>query len=548
MPWLLCYNRQIHSPVQAMKDRTGEKLETMILGLIVLLGGWLRFAPTVLSGEVINDGGMFYSMTQAVRDNQYSLPQTITYNELDVPFAYPALPFYLTGLLTDVFGWPQMALFRWLPAAISTLSILAFFLLAKGLLRGSPVALLGTAAFAFLPRAYTWFVMGGGVSRGLGQFFMLLSLWAASRAFTAKRVKYVLLTIVFGALTAVSHPGQFLHTAILSACLWIYLDWKDFRRALAMVGGVAVLSAPWWLTVVSRHGISPFLSAFQTGGFSGSFWLPLVFPTFAEEYFLTVFTIFGILGLVVHLIRRDYLFILFLVLPFLADPRSAASVAIIPLAMLAGVGLNDLLLPGLARLVTANQEKGERYDGQDWLWLAGRYGSVRWLLGYFCFVSLLGAYAYDQPLSRTVVPPGSLEAMAWVRDHSPAGSRYLLLTGSGDPFGDPVREWFPVYAQRVSVNTVQGREWELGGNFLEYASELNVFQECMNAGLDCVDRAISESGLTFDYLYILKVPVAATSADTQNPALLTYQLARSSRYENVYENQRVVIYSSLVQR
>ena len=114
--------------------------------------------------------------------------------------------------------------------------------------------------------------MGGGVSRGLGQFFMLLTLWATAQAFTGKRTKHVLLASIFGAFTAASHPGQFLHAAVLCACLWIYIDWKDFHRALAIAGGVAILSAPWWLTVVLRHGFAPFLAAFQTGGFNSNFW------------------------------------------------------------------------------------------------------------------------------------------------------------------------------------------------------------------------------------------------------------------------------------
>jgi hypothetical protein len=525
-----------------MKDKPVNKLEYPFLFLVILLGGWLRFAPTLLSGGVINDGGMFFSMSQAVRANHFNLPYTVTYNGLNVPFAYPALPFYLTALLSDSFGWSLIELFRWLPAVLSTLSILAFFLLARNLLKPSSTALLGTAAFAFLPRAYTWFVMGGGVSRGLGQLFLLLTLWGTYQAFTHRQVKYIILTVFFGALAVVSHPGQLLHTVILCACFWLYLNWKDVPRVLLLSFGVAALSAPWWLTVMLRHGFSPFLSASQTGGFNGLFWLPLIFPTFAEEYFLTVFTIFGVLGLVVQVLRREFLLLLFLILPFLVDPRSASSVAIVPLAMLAGVGLNDLVLPGVARLSTRVQDGSGAISKGDWLELSARHHSVRWLLIYFLFVSLLGAYAYDQPLSRTVLPGDSLEAMLWVRDNSPSASRFLLLTGVRDPFGDPVREWFPVYAERVSVNTVQGLEWILGGNFLGYASKLNTLQGCMNAGLDCLARQSSGLGIEFEYLYLLKAPVSAGAGDDRNPALLAYQLEQSSMYAKVYENKDVIIF------
>jgi hypothetical protein len=544
LPGLLCYNLAEHNGLWIkMNEKLGRQLEFLFLILIIILGGWLRFAPTLLSGEVINDGGMFYSMTQAVRKNGYALPYTITYNDLDVPFAYPPGPFYLAALLADVFRSDLIEWFRWLPAAFSTLSILAFYLLARTLLKPASTATLATAAFAFLPRAYTWFVMGGGISRGLGQLFLLLTLWGTYQAFARKRAKHLLLTCFTGALVALSHPGQLLHMVVLCACLWLYLDWKDLSRALVIALGVLLLSAPWWLTVLLRHGISPFLSASQTGGISGLFWLPLVFPTFAEEYFLSVFTILGLLGLVIQLQRREYLLLIFLIVPFFIDPRSASSVAVVSLAMLSGIGLNDLILPGIAVLSGRGDSSREEVARRDWVPLVLKHRALQGLLAYLFFVSLLGAYAYDQPLSRTVLPEGSRAAMQWIRNNSPPQSRFLLLTGGRDPFGDPVQEWFPVYAERTSVNTLQGKEWSLGGDFLDYARELGALQVCLNAGPDCVTRQTTYLGIGFDYLFLQKTPIAAEAAGTRNPGLLMYLLSQSPMYTQVYENNEVILFS-----
>jgi hypothetical protein len=526
-----------------MNDNSEKRLIIASLSLFVLLGGWLRFAPTILSGDVINDGGMFYSMVQAIRENNFQLPVTITYNGLDIPFAYPPFPFYLLASLSKFFSWPLIDLFRWLPALFSTLSIFAFYLTARTFLNSTDPALLATAGFAFLPRAYTWFVMGGGVSRAMGQFFFLLTVWSAYRAFTSKQLKYSFLCAVFGALVAVSHPGQLLHTLILCTFLWLFLDRKAIVRALTIAFGTALLSAPWWVTVLTRHGIAPLLSAAQTGGASGNFWIALIAPTFAEESILTVFTIFAILGLIVKIVQHEYLLVVFLVLPFLFDPRTAPSIAIIPLVMLAGVGLNDLVLPGVARL--SGQKKSDVDTGfkRGWVKLFIDYRPVRWVLGYYLFISLLGGFAYDQPLSRTTLPDSSRDAMFWINENTPAGSSFIVFTGIGDPFGDPVQEWFPIYTERVSFTTIQGREWLLGKKFLSYVHELAKLQECMNAEPECISQFNFSEGKSTNYIYLLKTRLASQGDQTRTPGLLSYHLRASSSYNLVYENQDVEIFS-----
>jgi len=527
-----------------MNEITKKPFQTFYLILMVLLGGWLRFAPTTLSGQVINDGGMFYHMAQAVHEAHFSLPFTIFYNGLNVPFAYPPLPFYLAALLSDLFNWPLIEVFRWIPALLSTFSILAFFLFSRTLLRASGPALLATSAFAFLPRAYTWFVMGGGISRALGQLFLLLTAWAAYRAFSDKQYRHVLFASIFGALVALSHPGQLLHAIVLCAWLWLYLDRKGWLRALWIAGGAAALCAPWWLTVIARHGIAPYLSAAQTGGVSGLFWLELLFPTFAEENFLTVFTLFAVLGLVVQLTRREYLLLGILILPFIVDPRSASSIAILALAMLAGVGLHDLVLPAIARLTTQARDNPELLHTQGWFDQVSHSPVASWTLGYFLLISLLGAYAYDQPLSRTIVPPSSREAMVWIEENTSPESTFLVLTGNSDPFGDPVNEWFPVFAERVSVSTIQGKEWSLGRGFLEYAGKISSIQSCLNAAPECILHKTSSLGKPFDFIYLLKTPFTGQDEGARNPALLLYLLRNSTGYELVYENVDVVLFTT----
>jgi len=82
----------------------------LFLSLAVMIGGYIRTAPILLSSFPLNDGGLFFTMTKDLMANNYRLPQTTTYNHLDLPFAYPPLPFYFTGLLTDITNWELITL------------------------------------------------------------------------------------------------------------------------------------------------------------------------------------------------------------------------------------------------------------------------------------------------------------------------------------------------------------------------------------------------------------------------------------------------------
>ncbi|NJN80320.1 MAG: hypothetical protein HC797_07530, partial [Anaerolineales bacterium] len=126
---------------------------------------------------------------------------------------------------------------------------------------------------------------------------LLLMLWQAIQLFRNYQHKHLIFTILFGALTIMSHPQTALHAAL--AGLLIFLFYSLHKRGTIfaiLVGlGVAMLSSPWWLTVLSRHGIEPFISAGQTSQRT-------------LESYLSIFRFDGL---------GDYLFIPTLLLTFL---------------------------------------------------------------------------------------------------------------------------------------------------------------------------------------------------------------------------------------
>ncbi|MBK8419302.1 hypothetical protein [Candidatus Villigracilis saccharophilus] len=106
----------------------------LFLGTALLFGSIVRFYPGLQAGFPLNDGGMFLSMIRDLRASHYSLPALTSYNNLNIPYAYPPFGFYFARLVSDLFNFSEITLLRWLPPTINTLSILAFYMLASLLL------------------------------------------------------------------------------------------------------------------------------------------------------------------------------------------------------------------------------------------------------------------------------------------------------------------------------------------------------------------------------------------------------------------------------
>ncbi len=122
----------------------------------------------------LNDGGMFYVMTQNLIANGFHLPATTSYNHLNLPFAYPPLAFYLAGLLVKLTSWDLLDIIRILPAIFTILSIPAFFMLVRALVSNKFQVIFATMMFAFIPASFDWLIMGGWINP-LTRLFLLVN-------------------------------------------------------------------------------------------------------------------------------------------------------------------------------------------------------------------------------------------------------------------------------------------------------------------------------------------------------------------------------------
>jgi hypothetical protein len=518
-----------------MKTIRRSEWADLILILAIFLGAFMRFNPTLLAGFAINDGGMFAVMVDDLKASHYLLPAFTTYNHLNIPYAYPPLGFYLGRIAADLFGLSAAQVVRWLPAFFASLSVPAFYLLAVRLLKNKYYAAISTLFFALMPRALSWFVMGGGLTRSPGQFFMLLTLATVIRLYEQNRRRDIFWAGLFGGLAVMSHPEAAVHAFVSAVFLWIMLS-RSRTGFLNSVGvGVLVLlvSAPWWATVIHYHGVEPFLKGGATGQKTMAIF-HLLFFVFTEEPYATVIAILGLIGIAHRLIRRDYLLPLWMVIPFLVEGRSAAGPAAIPLAMLAAIGLVDVLFAALQPSARNDQQHSDQVSSIE-----------RNILIYLLLYLIFSTYQFGFQLSNATLYPPDQEAMNWARENTPADSRFLVLTGTTSVSCDSVLEWFPALTGRQSIYTVQGTEWTEGANFNEYVRSTYAVQECLDGGeASCLDEAISRS--QYDYVYISRILRVNNCSPLDVQRTFPYFLEHiraDNGFDVIYESEDVIIFS-----
>ncbi|HSB02663.1 MAG TPA: glycosyltransferase family 39 protein [Anaerolineales bacterium] len=529
------------------KSITRAEWSTLLLFLAILLGTFMRFNPTLLAGFPINDGGMFAAMVDDLKTSHYLLPAFTTYNHLNIPYAYPPLGFYLGRLAADLFGLSAVQVLRWVPAFFASLSIPAFYLLAMRLLKNKYYAVVSTLFFALMPRALSWFVMGGGLTRSPGQFFMLLTLATVIRLYEENRRSDIFLAGILGGLAVLSHPEAAIHTFVSAIFLWLMLSRKKTAFLNSIFVGVIVLivTAPWWATVLHYHGIGPLINGAQTGQkFLAVF--NLLFFVFTEEPYATVIAVLGLVGIGACLIRREYLLPLWMAIPFFVEGRSAAGPAAIPLAMLAAVGLVDVVWAAMQAWTGKTHEASAGSDRNDPEQPEHLPSAERNIMIYLLLYLLFSTYEFGAQLSSATLYPPDREAMSWVRENTPDDARFLVLTGTSSVSCDSVLEWFPALTGRQSLYTVQGTEWTQGKNFNEYVKSTYAVQECLSAGDGaCLDAAVDRS--QYDYIYLSKVLRVNNCRPVNMQRTFPYFLEKmraDARFAIVYETDGAVIYKN----
>ena len=507
-----------------------DEIGILILLAAIIFGAWFRIMPAWLAGFPINDGGMFYTMILDLQANHYAMPLFTTYNHAFIPFAYPPLGFYIGAGISDIFNISALAIIRWLPGIINALCIPAFYFFAKEVLGNKLQSAMATLVYAMIPHLTSWLSMGGGLTRSLGMFFMLLTLGYVHRVFAQDDRRSILGAVIFGGLTVLSHTEAPIYTMAIAVYIWAMKSrsLKGFLHGALIALGVLVIAAPWYGTVIYRHGIEPFRSISQTGVHSlDAVFKVLNIDILTEEPYLGLLGALGILGVAALVAKRDYFIPLMLLVIFLAQPRSAHVTGNIPLAMAAGFFITEVILPGIIQLQSGNNK-------------------------LTAFVVILTIYLFSNSmyyglgLSGRHLSEPERTAMQWIEKSTPKESKFLVVTGDQNAFCDPINEWFPSLTKRESLTTVQGTEWLLGNGFGKNALHIQSLQGCIDEGTECLTRESAALGKPFDYIYVSIAPTTqnckpADSSTRTTRGLIT-ALENTQEYSAVYRSEKVVLF------
>ena len=504
------------------------------LVIITSLAFCLRLFAVLPSSFPLNDGGMFYTMVQDIQAAGFKLPMFTSFNSSLIPFAYPPLSLYVTALLNTL-PLPLLSLFRFLPLVVSTLTVPAFFLLAKQVLKSKDV-LLATLIFTLLPRSFEWQIMGGGITRSFGQLFSILTLAYSAKFFRQSSKTYFLISSLLLALTIISHLELtfFAVSSLIFLTLHFTPNFSGIKKVSAIILTSLILTSPWWMLILARHGLSPFLNAAASGlqAFDPtSYTLFLTLSSVTDEVFLPVLGTLTLLGLVITIQKRAWWLLSWFYLPIIIAPRNFLNFIVVPMSLVITHAVTSLLLPFFTHII--------------------KPFSFRSLLALLIIplYLLVSAIAFILPGNRYFDSVSSSEktAIEWVKQYTPPNSRFLILSPQiFSSWGmDSLLEWFPALSQRISLATPQGTEWLPNHEFRLRKKLHQKIKGCYLQDPSCLESIFSSP--TFRSLPIFQYILISRDNSLLSQAcevcLLTQQLQNSPRYKSVYQNPQVTIFS-----
>ena len=529
-------------------DRTAA-ITLLILALV--LGAVARF-NIVQPDFPFNDGAMFLQMTEELKAANYALPWFTRYNFLDIPYAYPPLGFYLTALLSDLLPVTELELIRVLPVFFNLLTIPAVYLLGRNFLKSRSAAAFGALVYGINASSYEWFIMGGGLTRASGYLFAILAVDQTYKMYTQRKPRYIVTAALWSGLSILSHAqmGQFALVGAAVAFVFHGLNWTGIRYSAAVVAGVAALVAPWFVTVISRHGFEPFRNAVSVAS-PGLDSLDVPYTTRMDLYLglgtpewlagpASLYTNFvPIIGLIKLAFDRRLFLPVWWLVNLVAASRGAPARAGIFVGLAAAVVVFEVLWPALRWLVSAQR----RRNGE-----ALRFNRRQALrAGLLIVVSAVASAAViTSPRNFTQVPTtyrfysvnaDERAAMQWVADYTLPTCRFALI-GIGKWWGrDAVDEWFPYLTGRQSLITVQGSEWLADPSQDDMEFRRALADRCVNEDAACLNEFELRSGESFTHVWI------DSNARNPMPNGLRRALMQSPDYTPLYNQGGVMIFA-----
>lgn len=515
----------------------------LCLSLSVILGALVRLPYFFAYDFALNDGALFTQMAEAIRSNGYVLPEAVEYNQTEIPLAYPPLAFYFVAFLTDLFGFDVLEVVRYLPLVFNLLSICVFVLLAASLIKDKLILLYTSLFFPLIPRSYEWLIMGGGVTRSVGFFFALIAAYQANRGLSKPDLRPFIYCSLFLSMAALSHLEWGI-TGVVTVSLLIlfrHFNQRSFLLIVALGASVLVVTSPWWVTVLIRHGLAPFLAASTTSEWDLSRLENIILglKIFDDGLGLPL-SILAVIGWLLSVARKDWFLPVWLIAIFLTTPRHGPTAGAMPLAILASVGLVQFVIPSLIQVATLAKNKFDSIEVAKakpkytfFQGLPPNYVALSCVISVVCLLLLTINYVKHTPLAA--LTGSERNAMTWIKDNTPSESKFILLSQSVSWEDDRVAEWFPVLSQRRSLTTAQGLEWIPGDAFHSKVGKIKELKRTQALDTNSLAKYVESHYNAFKYVAIF-IPAPAPNYGG---------FLESGQYRTIYNNDSALVFEKL---
>ncbi len=499
------------------------RIDYLILS-VFFLGVAIRLSFAITSDFPINDGGLFYIMIKDLQNNNFSLPLYTTYNNAGIPYVYPPFAFYVAGLLEQVTPFSLFDILLFLPATITTLTIPAFYILSRDLLSKRTEVVISLFAFILIPDSFRWLIMGGGLTRSFGLLFSLLALHHVFRLYCDNDPRRIPIAALFCGLTVLSHPANtyFLIYSIALFFLVLRRTKTGVYYSLFLLIGTMIFTIPWIFTVTSRHGLALLMPGVDNGFTFVASISRLLLLKITNELFIPIWTFAFLFGFIIELINKKYFLPLWVIVIFILHTRAADQVAVIPLAILAGIGGYKAL-----RTMFIKQLSGWWYKSMRLL-----------IIGFILLYSIVIIFVAP-PQLMTPLPQSERDAMRWIDMNTPITSRILVISPT-IWYLDRSSEWLPALASRHNVSVVQGYEWM--GDFSQRIEQHIALQECSSQAPDCIEKWIVSTGRLITHLYIPKPCIESFDISIDKCGALRSALKDDPHYSLIYDEAGATIF------
>jgi len=489
------------------------------VAIAVAIGAALRLQRVLSADFPLHDGGLIYAMVRDLQAASFRMPTFSSYNGGQVPFAYPPLGIYLAAALDRLTPAGVLDLLRFLPLAFSLLSVGAFALLARSLLPGRGAALAATLLFTAYSQGFAWFIMGGGLPRSLGLLFALLTLLWLHRLCLEGRPLYAGACGVAAGLALLSHVEMAWFMGLSALLLLLFHGLRDpwlWRWGAVAAACAALVSAPWWGSVLVRYGPDTLLAPGSSRPLFSIEELSRVFTYHLGHSlpFLVVLAL-ALLGASASLREGRPFLLVWLAVGAFAAPWLFPRLTGLPLHLLGGLGWQRLVRPWAAAFLAVTCALG--------LALAA--------------LTATDPLPIDEPLSLK-----ARQAMAWAADNLPSGS-LVVVVENRSWWDDVAAEWLPSLTPHLSVVTPQGLEW-VPGAFNRRVKAYESLQKCAEQGVDCLWAWTAETGLRYQYVWVSKEPRYDLRQQGYDDCCgpLRRSLSQSLDFETVYDGPGATIF------